>query len=317
MSIYIRRVFISAIYKRLGSSTRQQSQCIVNRTSDMQETRKNIQKKYIESADGKNIYYETSIVDASAPVVVLVHGIGGDVDGWAYVRDILIEDGLSTVALDVRGHGYSSHPKKAKDYTMHLLLKDILHVIDAEHLGRVFLVGHSGGAVLALNFALAYPERLSGLVLLAGSYLSPAYMRSGVTKRIAEAVVALGVFLSPPHPGPWHSTYPPGKFNREYEPWGLTRTIMRNSLRSYLLVGKALMNVDLADRLAEVAVPTLLVAGEKDTIYPVATSRQMHEQIPDSRLEIVAGANHVLILNNIGETARHIIDFVRRDDPRD
>jgi pimeloyl-ACP methyl ester carboxylesterase len=272
-----------------------------------------IEKKYIQSADGMKIYYETCIAEVSAPVVFLVHGIGGDTDGWNYVRDILIKEGLSTVALDVRGHGYSAHPKRAKDYAMDLILKDILHVIDAEHLGKVVLVGHSGGAVLALNFALAYPDRLSGLVLLAGSYLSPAYMRSPVTKRIADILVAIGAFISPPPMRPWHSTYPKGKVHKEYEPWGLVRTMAHNSLRSYLLLGREMMNVQLEDRLAEVAVPTLLVAGEKDTIYPVAISQVMHEKIPGSRLEIVKGANHVLILNNVEETAAFIASFANRE----
>ena len=240
-----------------------------------------------------------------------MHGIGGDVDAWQYVRDQLIENGISTVALDIRGHGYSAHPRRFNDYKMDLILKDILHVVDTEHLERMILIGHSGGAILALNFALAYQKRLHALVLLAGSYQAPAYMRSRLSKHIADGIISLGALISPPHFGPWHSMYPRDKFNREYEPWGLTRTIMRNSLRSYLLVGRELMNIDLEDRLVEITVPTLLVAGEQDSIYPLEISQKMHEQIQGSQLKIVPGANHVLILNNFNETAGHIIDFVR------
>ena len=269
-----------------------------------------IESNYIKSADGHTIYYETSIADAKAPVVVLVHGIGGDVDGWEYVRDILIREGMNTVALDVRGHGFSSHPRRFKDYKLDLILKDILHVIDAEHLDRVILVGHSGGAIIALYFALAYQTRLQALVLIAGSYRAPAYMRSRFTKFIARSVIAIGAVISPPHFGPWHSTYPINRFNREYEPWGLTRTIMRNSLRSYLLVGRELMSIDLEHRLEEIKVPTLLIAGEIDSIYPLAISKKMHEKIQGSELKIVPDANHVLILNNVAETAGHIVDFV-------
>jgi 3-oxoadipate enol-lactonase len=247
-------------------------------------TKPGIEQKYIPTADGHQIYYETCIVDPKAPTAVLVHGIGGDVDGWEYVRDILIQEGMSTVALDVRGHGFSSHPRRFKDYKLDLMLRDILHVIDEEHLDRVILVGHSGGAVLALNFALAHQDRLQALVLLAGSYRAPAYMRTRLTKYIAHAMIAIGAFLSPPSFGPWHSTYPREKFNREYEPWGLTRTIMRNSLRSYLLVGRELMSVDLEHRLAEIKVPTLIIAGENDSIYPLAISKKMHEKIAGSQL---------------------------------
>lgn len=274
-------------------------------------TRSVIKKKDISTSDGYQIYYETCITDPKAPVIVLVHGIGGDVDGWEYVRDILISEGMSTVALDVRGHGFSAHPRRFKDYKMDLILKDILHVLDAEHLDRVILVGHSGGAIIALNFALEHQGRLQALALLAGSYRAPAYMRSRLTKYIANSIISLGALVSPPHFGPWHSIYPREKFNREYEPWGLTRTIMRNSLRSYLLVGRELMSIDLEHRLEEIKIPTLIVAGENDSIYPLSISKKMHEKIQGSLLKIVPGANHVLILNNIDETAGHIVDFVR------
>ncbi len=271
-----------------------------------------IERKYITSADGQTIYYETSIVqESTAPTTVLVHGIGGDVDGWQFVRDILLQEGFSVVALDVRGHGYSSHPRRAKHYKMELLLEDVVHVIDAENLDTVILVGHSGGAVIALNFALEYPERLSDLILLAGSYRAPAYMRSAFTKRIADIIVTVGALVSPPHPGPWHSTYVEGKFAHDYEPWGLMRTIFRNTLHSYLLIGREIFNVELEDRLKEVAMPTLIVAGENDSIYPLSIPKKMHELIPDSELKIIPGANHVLIHNNVDATAGHIVRFVR------
>ncbi|MDP2594271.1 MAG: alpha/beta hydrolase [bacterium] len=270
-----------------------------------------IQQKSVRSEDGQNIYYETCYADEAAPVVMLVHGIGGDVGAWTYVRNILINDGFSTVALDLRGHGYSDHPAGAKYYTMDVLSRDILHVIDAEELDTVILVGHSGGAVLALDFVLRYPGRIQALILLAGSHLPPAYMRSRTAKRIAHALIALGAFASPPALAPWHSTYPSGKFHQEYESWGLARTILHNSLRSYLWMGRELINIELEGRLGEIRMPTLLVVGEKDSIYPLIISQAMHENIPNSTLRIIPGANHVIVLNNIDETAGHIIDFVR------
>ena len=270
-----------------------------------------IRQKSLRSEDGQSIYYETCYADEAAPVVMLVHGIGGDVGAWTYIRNILTKSSFSTIALDVRGHGYSGHPTSNKQYAMSMLSRDIMHVIDAEELDAIILVGHSGGAVLALDFALRYPERMQALVLLAGSHLPPAYMRSRAIKRIAHALVALGAFVSPPALAPWHSTYPPGKFHREYEPWGLVRTILHNSLRSYLWVGRELMNIAFEDRLGEICMPTLIVVGEKDSIYPPAISRAMHANIPGSVLKIIPEANHVIVLNNIGETAGHIIDFVR------
>ena len=270
-----------------------------------------MQKKFVESADGARIYYEYWMSGrADRPVCLLVHGIGGDTDGWQFMRDILHAQGFSTIALDVRGHGYSGHPRRTASYSEEIMLKDILAVIDAEALECVALVGHSGGAILSLLFALKYPSRLSSLVLLAGSYRAPAYMRSMWTRGIARGIIALGALISLPPMKPWHSSYPKGKVHREYEPWGLVRTIAHNSLASYLSVGRTLMSIDLSSRLNEVKVPTLIVVGEKDSIYPVAISEVMHEKITASKLKIIPDANHVLILNEPEETARLVIAFL-------
>ncbi len=270
-----------------------------------------IEQKFVRSEDGQNIYYETCYAREAALVIALVHGIGGDVDGLLPVRDILIKNGFSTVALDLRGHGYSAHPTSARHYSIDLLSRDILHVINAENLDTVILVGHSGGAVLALDFALRYPERVKNLILLGGSYSAPSFLRSRTAKRIADALVALGTFVSPPPLAPRHSTYPPGKFYPDYDPWGLARNLVRHSLRSYLWMGRELMNIQFEERLGEIRMPTLIVVGEKDSIYPPAISRAMHENISNSTLRIIPDANHVIVLNNIDETAGHIIDFVR------
>jgi pimeloyl-ACP methyl ester carboxylesterase len=135
-------------------------------------------------------------------------------------------------------------------------------------------------------------------------------MRSVWSRTVARGIIALGALMSPPPMKPWHSKYPKGKVHREYEPWGLVRTIAHNSLASYLGVGNALMSIDLEHRLREVEVPTLLVVGEKDSIYPVHMSETMHRHIPDSRLKIVPDANHVLILNEPEKTAQHLIAFL-------
>lgn len=270
-----------------------------------------VKNQHIAGSDGTKIYYEVCSAGDTAPVALLVHGIGGDVDAWQQVRDMLMVQGISTIALDLRGHGYSDHPRALDAYTMDLIAEDIACVIEAEGLQKVALVGHSGGAVIALHFALAYPELLDSLVLIAGSYKEPAYMRSSVGKAVANALVAIGALISPPHFTPWHSTYPPDKFHHEYEAYGLMRTIARNSLRSYLLVGKALVSVRLEERLAEVRVPTLLIAGDRDTIYPLSISQAMHERIPVSELAVIEGGNHVLPLNNAAETAQIAGGFIR------
>ncbi|MDO8518254.1 MAG: alpha/beta hydrolase [bacterium] len=270
-----------------------------------------VQKKRVKSGDVE-IYYEVCAGRPGAPVLFLLHGIGGDLDAWQFVRDPLVASGFSTIAMDLRGHGYSGHPTAPSTYKKELLLEDVLAVLEAERVEKVILVGHSGGAVLALEFALQNPDKLSSLVLLAGSYGPPRYLRSPAVQRVVWFFTTVGAALSPHARGPWHSPYPKGKFHKEFELWGLARTLYHNSLRSYLLLGKTLANVDLEQRLKYITLPTLIVVGEKDGIYPVPVSKKMHDEIAHSRLEIIRNANHVLILNNPREVVDLLISFVQK-----
>ena len=269
-----------------------------------------VQQKRIISG-GVEIYYEVCPALAGAPILFFLHGLGGDVDAWRLVRDPLLTRGFSTIAMDLRGHGYSGHPTSTSAYKMELLLRDILAVLEAEQVEKVVMVGHSGGAVLALRFTLQHPSKLAGLVLLAGSYAPPHYLRSHVLRHISNTLIATGAWLSPKATAPWHSPYPVGKHHKEYEMRGLVRTIYHNSLRSYLLILQQLADVNLKDDLGRITAPTLIVAGEKDGIYPVTLSHYMHERIAGSTLAIVKNANHVLILNNPREVVDLIIPFAK------
>src|SRR5262249_53781572 len=117
-------------------------------------------------------------------------------------------------------------------------------------------------------------------------------------------------WISPRAGAPWHSPYPIGKHHKEVELYGLARTIYKNSLASYLLICQALMYADFEGALTSLRIPTLLIAAERDGIYPLSVAKTMHEKIPDSTLRVVPNANHVLPLNNPKETTEAILNFL-------
>ena len=116
--------------------------------------------------------------------------------------------------------------------------------------------------------------------------------------------------ISPPPIYPKHSTYPPSKFHKDVEIFGLIKTILHNSLRSYLLSSKEILKRNLKLELKNIKQPTLIISGGKDSIFPAPISEEIHAQIPNSKLEIIKDANHVVVLNNINETASYISDFL-------
>lgn len=239
--------------------------------------------------------------------MIFVHGIGGDLDAWHFMRDALLKKGYSYLAMDLRGHGYSGHPQDFAAYEMDRFVEDLLMLIRAEKLEKVVLLGHCFGGVIAMNFALKYPDKLNKLILISTSYKEPNYIVGRFMKKIVIGFLDFIAFLSPKPYRPGHSSYPDGKFHKDFEFIGLVKTIFHNSLRSYLLCVKQVVKLDLKSRLKEIEIPTLVIVGEKDSIFPMSISNELHKNIKGSDFEVIEGANHVIVLNNV-ETLVNIID---------
>jgi pimeloyl-ACP methyl ester carboxylesterase len=239
-------------------------------------------------------------------MLFFVHGVGGDLDAWQYVKDALFEKGFSSIAMDLRGHGKSDHPYSAKKYKLDNFIEDIITIMDAEKIDKLILVGHSLGAVLATHITLHHQNRIEKLILVGSSYLPPPYFKIPGMFLLFDILA----FLSPPPLSTRHSVYPSGKYHKDVEIFGLVRTIMRNSFKSYILSSKEILKSNILASLKEIKVPTLIISGDNDGIFPTRISESIHSQIPQSQLKIIAGANHVVVLNNINETVRYISDFI-------
>jgi len=269
-----------------------------------------IEKKTAKSHDGLTLYYETHDLDGKKPIIFFVHGAGGDIDAWQYVRPQILEKGFASISLDIRGHGHSAHPRTPHSYELKNFVSDIITILNQEKIEKVIMIGHSFGAIIATHFAIEHPERLNKLVLISGTYRAPNHLTSARTKSIANKFIDFAALISPPPIFRGHSTYPKGKFHKDVELFGLIRTILRNSWASYLLTSKQAINLDIKEKLKNIHVPTLLIAGTKDSINSISILHEMHNEIPDSSLEIIEGANHVVILNNIDKVAEVINNFL-------
>lgn len=94
--------------------------------------------------------------------LVLLHGIYGSSDNWL-TQARMLSDRYHTYALDLRNHGQSPH---ADEFDYPAMVGDILEFIEAHNLTSVVLMGHSMGGKVAMNFAVAYPERLEKLIVV-------------------------------------------------------------------------------------------------------------------------------------------------------
>ena len=113
-------------------------------------------------------YLNWNLGDAGRPVVLL-HGLASNARIWELVAPELVLAGLVPLAPDLRGHGLTDKPDG--DYGFETYRRDLLAFLDAAQVERPVLVGHSWGAMVALDYAAQFqmgPRAPAGLVLVDG-----------------------------------------------------------------------------------------------------------------------------------------------------
>lgn len=167
---------------------------------------------------------------------------------------------------------------------------------DGARIDRVVLVGMSVGGFMAIDFALRYPDRVAGLVLMStqadaytdsehtqfGSLLKPLDCEGSIPESVVDA-------FKPVIFGERALGSAPGLVTRWCDKW------RQRPARS--LYGEYRSWIDKPDRLSDlrqITVPTLIIHGEDDNGISVDRARAMHDRLPNSELAIIADAGHLV-----------------------
>ncbi|MBP9885209.1 MAG: alpha/beta hydrolase, partial [Leptospiraceae bacterium] len=119
-----------------------------------------------------------------------LHGLSGNLFSWDVIAPFLNEKGYSVYAYDLRGRGISSKPEIEYGFSNHI--KDLFAVIEYYKLKRVILLGHSFGAMLAIRFAILFPELVSGIILMDGGGLLSITQKLKILKVLQPSYERLG-----------------------------------------------------------------------------------------------------------------------------
>ena len=123
--------------------------------------------EFVTAGDGVDLAFERAGVNGGPPVM-LVHGFASSrgqnwkSTGW---YSTLTEAGFSITAMDCRGHGESGKPHDPAAYGHERMAKDVIAVMDAAGIDRVFLCGYSMGGFIGLRLTAAQPQRVAKLAL--------------------------------------------------------------------------------------------------------------------------------------------------------
>jgi 3-oxoadipate enol-lactonase len=223
------------------------------------------------------------------PAIVFLHGIGGDGPSWLPELEAL-SDRYRAIAWDLPGYGGSP---ALPEMTFPALVEALKDLLDKLGVGRAHLVGHSIGGMVALEFAARFSERMASLVLYATSpafgkadgdwqrdFLKARLAPLDEGKRMAELapfIVESLVGDSPDADGVARAT----------------AAMARVPEDAYRAAMQCLVTFDRRDALAGIAVPVLVLAGEKDDNAPAAMMERMAGKIPGARFQIIPGAGHL------------------------
>jgi alpha-beta hydrolase superfamily lysophospholipase len=233
-------------------------------------------------ADGLELFARSWRPAAPRGVVVLVHGIGDHSGLYPFLVEHLVARGWAVHAFDQRGNGRS--PGRRGHVERWALFRDDLavfvdRVTRAVRAGSVFLVGNSLGGLLVLDYALARPEGLAGVVAVA-----PALSLAGVPR----ALLLLGRIASVVWPGLSLET------GLDLDGIARDRDIARLILGDPLFHRRATARLStetaaaidcVLARANHIRVPTLLLHGGDDRMVPPAGTRAFARRAPPALVE--------------------------------
>lgn len=242
--------------------------------------------------DGKQAYAATGgkPFDAAKPAIIFIHGAGLDHTCWQLQSRWFAWHGWSVLAVDLPAHGRSDGPPLP---SIDAMSRWILALMDALQIKTAALVGHSMGAVIALETAAAHPDRIDGLALLgisADMPVHPALLDAARDKPTKAYDMMTGWCFANrakiggnTAPGLWMTGGAHALFDRGRE----------KALASDLAACSAWTSGQASA--AKIALPTAFVLGAEDVMTPARKGQTLAAAMPKARVTTIPRSGHMMM----------------------
>jgi 4,5:9,10-diseco-3-hydroxy-5,9,17-trioxoandrosta-1(10),2-diene-4-oate hydrolase len=244
-------------------------------------------------------------------VVIFLHGAGGGASGYSNFKGNYPEfakAGYRTIVPDLLGYGLSSKPDIAQ-YDLDFFVAGVKGLVDALGLKNITLLGNSLGGAVALGYALAYPDEVSRLILMAPG-----------------GVEDLDTYLAMPGIANMFQIYQSGKTGAEamravmtmqlFDPSLLTDEIINERAPIAATQTQAARSVlkvpNLTDRLHELKCPVFGFWGVNDHFNPVGGAAKLLDNCPQARMVLVNRCGHWVQVEHRDMFNRSCIDFLQK-----
>ena len=243
-------------------------------------------------------------------VIIFLHGAGGGASGYSNFKGnypVFAEAGYRVIVPDLLGYGLSSKPDLPQ-YDLDFFIAGIKGLVDALDLKRVTLLGNSLGGAVALGYALAYPEEVSRLILMAPG-----------------GVEDLDTYLAMPGIANMFSIYQSGKTGAEamravmtmqlFDPGLLSEEIINERApiaATQTQAARSILKVpNMTARLHELRCPVFGFWGVNDQFNPASGTMKLMDNCPQARMVLVNRCGHWVQVEHREMFNRASIDFLK------
>jgi len=231
-----------------------------------------------------------------------MHGSGLTHIVWSLHEQFYATQGYNVLSVDLPGHGTSEGPSLKSIEDMSSWVKSFMDVLKIK---KIIIIGHSQGCLVGIDFASKFPEHISGLVLVAGSYKMPVNQD---LIDLAEAGDEKAVLLM---------------MKWGYE--GSKAFIGGNPVKKIINSSRdiiEILSVDLnacnnykagKESLEKINCPTLCIYGDLDKMVPLKIGNKMSEMIKNSETKIIYNCGHMIIFEKAFEMRLAVKEFLNKN----
>lgn len=253
--------------------------------------------------DGVRIYVEEHIPDRPGETIVFIHGFGGSTFSWRHNASFFADQGYRVVSLDMKGFGLS-HKDFRSDYSHPSQAELVAKVLAELGVEQAYIVGHSMGTSVMLHFAHLYPEKVLGLVSVAGAvsvqgrpFHLGALLRFPPFRRAGEVFLTRYTARERVRPilesAYYEDLVTEGVLDGYYN-----RIVSGQWSQSLLAMTRDMHRNTITFGLEDLAFPMLILWGEHDTWVSWTAIDEWRDRIPSAESHVMPDAGHLPMEEN-------------------
>ncbi len=265
---------------------------------------------------GAEVHYTD---EGAGTPVLMIHGFGGNFTNFDSLAAIMKND-YRVVRVDLPGFGLSDLPE-SRDSLAELYRAFLGDLLDTLHIDSLYVVGNSMGGWMGWELALAQPDKVKGLVLLASAGYEMDKVRSNIGKLdmmdnwLFRKITERGIPM-------WMSENTGKRLRSEWETVNLEETRTNNAianregnLANLITLGSSGVMPDTA-KIAQVKCPTLIIWGKQDVIVPWEHTEKFKRDISGSTVLVYDTCGHIPQIEYPHRVAEDIERFLQTTTPQ-